>query len=913
MTFRPSDDVLDELQGNQQSPLGQDNIWSQDDWQHIFVNSENFDSGWYVENTEINQVIVDAPSEEVKAPDLSELLKNSEWNFVDKEGDSKDFLQEDQSNTISSVWSESENESDMLNNVENSDFNQQVENEKRNEQTQNIEWSILSQDDYVDSDKMSDTDRSAIVSWVPGAVNSNLDFLVDNNWLDIVKKYKILNRLFFKWWIFIVVSIIWILSWIILQVKAHYTEVQVINDSSIENKNKWIEETSDKLLLPLVESGVKVDVLIPYGAVSLNSKSFNSKSNLISYNWVILPQLASIKYNSDDFVSLEDGNIKNLTRDDIKKLINVLITNDSIYRQTTNLPNVVDTRWIANRFEWWLRDWFNLSCLNNRKFSDFVCDKFLWNFYKYGKYYDLAQYASELFGLVKDLRKEGKDIEPICNMVKEYTLRAGGRSDSLNLLVNVMEYCGEDERIYYKKLVDFIALENSLGPSVASDVFDDPDLNAYKLLSAQQNVYKILDWTALNEDYIKSYLEYVQTLINKDNGTNRYLQPIYKDLLYVFNMDELSQKLMQKWKLSSDIKIKIDQINNWNNVWSASLLSQLTISDVAQTASDFTGIVAEKKTLEEIFAQYYAMTDRLKIRKVDIISDDEIRVQTEVFTDKILSVTNGETLKVTAVLHRQDNVLYVDSIKVANQRKFSDILNIYLSEWDVTFYAMLNYIDEQVWMRYELASEQKEDQPTFCEKLMEREDITVYTCDESSISLYKWDVEYNFILVEWILDSYSISDENLEKVVKEKLDGVLFMRDSTPSLITSIVDFTIESDDDWNIEKKLEIINQFRIHFKIVPDDIHDVEWKSDIFLVDFTLWDFELQGRYDTTTQVLSKIVYRNCERPLEIKNLSLEITSENESQLIEILNNPRVFFANVNPLIYDRYKKLCGWNVSK
>jgi hypothetical protein len=196
---------------------------------------------------------------------------------------------------------------------------------------------------------------------------------------------------------------------------------------------------------------------------------------------------------------------------------------------------------------------------------------------------------------------------------------------------------------------------------------------------------------------------------------------------------------------------------------------------------------------------------------------------------------------------------------------------------------------------------------------MEREDITVYTCDESSISLYKWDVEYNFVLVEWILDSYSISDENLEKVVKEKLDGVLFMRDSTPSLITSIVDFTIDSDDDWNIEKKLEIINQFRIHFKIVPDDIHDVEWKSDIFLVDFTLWDFELQGRYDTTTQVLSKIVYRNCERPLEIRNLSLEITSENESQLIEILNNPRVFFANVNPLIYDRYKKSCGWNVSK
>jgi hypothetical protein len=77
-------------------------------------------------------------------------------------------------------------------------------------------------------------------------------------------------------------------------------------------------------------------------------------------------------------------------------------------------------------------------------------------------------------------------------------------------------------------------------------VFDDPDLNAYKLLSAQQSVYRILDGTSLNENYIKSYLSFVQALINKDKGNNRYLAPIYKDLLYVFNVDELYQKLMNK-------------------------------------------------------------------------------------------------------------------------------------------------------------------------------------------------------------------------------------------------------------------------------------------------------------------------------------------------------------------------------
>jgi hypothetical protein len=62
--------------------------------------------------------------------------------------------------------------------------------------------------------------------------------------------------------------------------------------------------------------------------------------------------------------------------------------------------------------------------LDNKKASDFVCDKFLDNFFKYGKYYDLSKYATELSKLTKDIRKYGKDTEPICNMIKEYTLRA---------------------------------------------------------------------------------------------------------------------------------------------------------------------------------------------------------------------------------------------------------------------------------------------------------------------------------------------------------------------------------------------------------------------------------------------------------------------------------------------------------
>ena len=109
------------------------------------------------------------------------------------------------------------------------------------------------------------------------------------------------------------------------------------------------------------------------------------------------------------------------------------------------------------------------------------------------------------------------------------------------------------------------------------------------------------------------------------------------------------------------------------------LLSQLTTPDIVQKNSDFTGMEIKELTIEDIFSQYYAMTDRLKIRRVVPISEDSIRVQTEFFDDKILSFTDGNTLKLTALLSRYDNMLYVDSIKVADQPRLTDILDIYIS------------------------------------------------------------------------------------------------------------------------------------------------------------------------------------------------------------------------------------------
>ena len=929
MTFRPSDDVLDEIAAWQTPSFSweQYNISNPDDWQHIFNSQENQWSPQNFWDWNANNFVINVPTEEVKAPDLSELLKNS-WNNENNAENNMDNLWEKQTleeNTqkTDTVWSEPNtstpnvtDEQAWTNSIQWMSQNPNVQNQSETTETQSINTSNADEIDtkqqsYEDSDKLSDEERVKIVSSLEWSINSNLDYLVDNNRLTIIKKYKIINRLFFRWGIFVFAVIASILCWVLLQVKASNTNnIQMIKESSIENKSKWIEETSDKKLSALVESGVDINIIVPYGSASLDWETFQSKSNLIKYKGIILPQLVSLN-KSQDLISLEDFNAKKITREDIKSMIAVLITDDPIYRKTTNLPNTEDFRWEGNVFQGTLIDGFSLWCLDSDKVSDFVCDRFLEVFNTYGKYFDLSQYAWDVLKLIKNMKKQNKDIEPVCNMIKDYTLHAGAVSETLLL---AMEYCWE-EYDPYKKMVNFIDLENSLKqPEVQDRVYEDPDLNAYKLLTAQQSVHKILDGTSLNENYIKSYLKFVQALINKDNGKNYYLSPIYKDMLYVFNTDELSQKLMQKWKLSSDLKTQIDQINNWNSLyWYSSLLSQLTTPDIVQKSSNFSGNIVEEKTIEDIFSQYYAMTDRLKIRSANKVWEDKIRVQTEMFTDKILSATNGETLKVTVVLKRKDNVLYVESIKVANQSKLSEILSINASEWNVTFYAMMNYIDEQIAMRYESEPENIEDQPSFCEKLQENNELTIYTCDSSTISLYKWDVEYNFTLKDEILDSFTIANESLSKLLNDKLRWVMFTKDNTPTIIMSIIDYSVEEKADDDIETKLAIIDQFRIHFKLIPDNVQSIEWKSDEFLVEFTLWDFDLQANYDINTQTLTKVYFANCEKPLEIRQLTIEITSENEPQLIEILNNPKVFFARENPTVYKKYQKACWWNRRK
>ena len=921
MIFRPSDDVLD--QNGQVIPQTNEfvNPSTSDNNNHQLFHTEDENGNWVIPNSNPDNIVIpDVEIEEVKAPDLWDLLtkdntSNTNQNPIDKSDNTK--------NTDSTESKEpSDNTASQQNqniNVEDSQIETRNTSNTQQEHTTNPtptneinKWNIENNTPQNITNwnreleeaipwKMADEERIKIVSNIEWSVHSNLDLLVDEQRYKAVIKYRKVHRIVFRRWLFMFSAFIWILIWTLFQVSAwESNNYQMIKDESIEDIGSWrVSDMPDVVLQGIKQNGV--DVIIPYGSAKINGKSFQSKSNLISYNWIILPQITSINYETDKF-SVDDFNQKKMDRSDLVNLLWILV-NGNVTIKTKDLKNPFDMKRKGQEFEWWLESFFNLKCLDATKLSDFVCNDFLKIFNKYGKYYDLSTHSSELVEYVENLKTYEKDIKPVCETIKEYNIRAWmPYSPDFDTIMNE---CGPEYRSYYKKMTSFIEVENSMNqPELSEKVYDDPDINAYKLISSRQNVYKFLNGT-VNKNYIISYLKFVEKLIGQDKWTNKYIAPIYKDLLYIFNTDEIYTELLKKWELSSDIKNQIDKINNWNGLDVYPLVNLITTPDVVQVDTGLETVETIQLTIEEMFSQYYNMADKLKIRKVDKISDDEIRVQSEITSNAIKSKVWWEwweSLKATVSLKRKDNTLFIDNIKIANQQKLTDILNIHATQEDVTFNAMLVYIDEQVGFRYD--SEGQQVKTTFCDALSGRADIELHSCDEASILLSKWGIEYSFVINDGILDSFEINDEELNTMVIESLNNIIIMKDNTPAIIESIIEFNKDDPEDSDIDRKMQVIDQFRLYFKIIPE-IESIDW--DIFLLDFTLGEFDLQAYYDINTQILSKISYKACDKTLEIKNLTIEVSPNNSSQLTEILNNPRIFFTKADQTAYKRYQKMC------
>jgi len=875
MTFKPSEDMVDQIENpvqlewNNQSNFS----WNENSWDAEFH--------FGVENN-IESKLADATVDNSQTTDFSALLKDEEPN-----ADNPIFwnsIIENTETVAEDAVCNTDNQGSLFMSKSGEDSNENVQSEPNSE----------SSDEWEKVNKIADSDRADLVSKIDWAKHSNLDLLVDGKRYDIIAKYKVVNRIVFRWGLFWLITILGLVMWLLFQVHAADRQVQwVITESSIE------ELWDDNITTNVLNSVQWVEVLVPYGVAEKKWQLLSSKSNLVKYDGIILPQSVSLKSWMNLF-SLNDFENHQVSRADLESLLQFFISNGS------NLDFQLKT---VQSIQWGLEQWFNLSCLDSDKISDVVCNKFVKTFYNYGQYYNLVSYDAELLNLIKKLKSQKKNIEPICKMVISFTQNSWRHSTTLD---SVMEYCWAEYLAYYKKLINFIDVDTAL-VSMWSTVSSDADLNAYKLVSFWQMLeskHNIDKWS------IEKYLDYLEKVLDKDMWKNRYLAPLYKDLAYIYNMDYLYNPLQsnEKWAISSDdsktLSLKINQINNWSVLWlSLWLKSQLYTPDIVQTwfvVHDSSVFVSA----EELFSPFYSKVERLQVRNVDVLSDEELKVQTEVYSMPILNVTDWETLKATVYLKSHNRVLYVEKVTIAQYSEFSRLLNDYISMEDVSFSDLLIYIDQIA--RF-LVKDEEIEQTTLCDAFIANNEeesdfdsrLDLYACDESSLVLYKGDVEYTFTLNNWVLDDFTISDKSLEDGIKTQLKWVMTTKANTESIIKSIINYEVwETPNLEIVENEIQLLDQFRIHFGRIPE-VEVIDWETEIFLVKFKLWEFDLQARYNISSHLLTRISYIVGEKTLEIRWLTIELSAQND-QISSIVNNPRVFLSTSNPSAWKKYQKM-------
>ncbi|MDR2190355.1 MAG: hypothetical protein LBP53_04115 [Candidatus Peribacteria bacterium] len=546
---------------------------------------------------------------------------------------------------------------------------------------------------------------------------------------------------------------------------------------------------------------------------------------------------------------------------------------------------------------------FNLGCLLKIKVSDTICNIFLERFYQQGMFYPLANYANDMQILMQKL----KDTTKLCKLMYDTTLY---QKKVFPLFDTLVSQCLTEQIQQYRTLTNFIQVENELTNSIlSSTVYPSATINAYKLLSFQQILYKSLLAGTFNKSYLTNYLEYSQELINRNQINDRYLAPLYKDILYQVNATLLLPKLENhdnKILSKAEVNQMVNQITLLNKgntalgvvglekqLTTPHLIQQRTISEVETTTKD----------IEELFKSLLALTNNLKVQNYVISSGrDEIFFQTEIFSQKIEAALE-DTLKAKITLFRQYENLYIKDIVLVNEPNLTLFLESYLKDTFTSFMQLLNIIDENVLFYHEPLQENQQD---FCETVSSKigEYVNILSCTDTVLDVFKEGINYMFTLRNAVITDITVSDKALEEQIKTTLQDTFLNATTTLLLLQEILIPKSTPTEVQYVEERLRINERMKTYLNTIPI-ITDID--ADTFEVVFKVGEFTLKGIYTLSTHTISKIYYViSDESTLLIRDFVIPLLEEEKEDLAYFSNNPRVYLKLFNTAAFDKYERM-------
>ncbi|MBU0626464.1 hypothetical protein KKG31_04000 [Patescibacteria group bacterium] len=143
-------------------------------------------------------------------------------------------------------------------------------------------------------------------------------------------------------------------------------------------------------------------------------------------------------------------------------------------------------------------------------------------------------------------------------------------NDTTATIEELFSKCDSQSFENFKKLSAFLEIQNQLdSKQITKTAYSNNDINAYKILSVQQMIYRDMINNRSNLNNILEYLEFVQELLKSDR-----IDDFYKDLTYRFNnkyivpwVDNQNNPIIKNKKPEVDnIKKQITIIDNGDDL-----------------------------------------------------------------------------------------------------------------------------------------------------------------------------------------------------------------------------------------------------------------------------------------------------------------------------------------------------------
>lgn len=724
----------------------------------------------------------------------------------------------------------------------------------------------------------------------------------------IKNKYKKIYNYFFKYFIYTIILVLWIIK--LINIFSNKDIVLENNKDFMIEKVKLIWEFNKKINSQTDNENIKTHIL--NWNFENDKDLLISNDNLISYKGIVLPKHTFIYQTK----SLKDIKYFEDTGYDTNELVNIakntiFVNLDQIEKeqnQNTSLPlkeNIENT--------------FYIKCIKQKKLFDKICNNytknFLNNFYIYNIDQDL-DWLIETF----DILYNSKHKTAFCEGMVKYIIYS---KNTDNRLEQIFIKCWKNYIQEYQTFKNFLDIHTQLEKwYITPNVYNEQILNEYKLISFQQIIYNDLQQNIINNIRINSYFDYLNNILKNTENIRWF----YTDLTYRFNNHYLLDILNKnKYKFTENKRFEIENIiknlnliNNWNilewHKWLKILISNKELEKTQveeiiepETQSKRDTLIKNLKSLSFLKIINEKLSDeKLKISWYFLINMKEyylpIYLWFAVNNDGILeniNIHDYADLNETA-----ENIITQNNYSIPDIYQYiQDNINLFASNENISTCDLIK---------------SKLENYTETNKQINQLDITY--CDKDTINIFKEEKEgedihklfYKIILNNFNINKIQISNIELEKEINEYIKDIETNNITIATIIQKIVSYKPEKvnlKQEWS-NNIIIAIEDFQNYLQIIPRDIFEIDGE---IIVEFNLKNIDFIGTYDLKNKTLYKLSFKYQENAngitqedLLINNFNLSLTDTNKNEINKFTLNPTNYIKNIDNNSLENYQKL-------